>query len=368
MAGSLVHRGLAEFLEAAIHFRATDYTALAGFTVWAYDILLTLDEELTLLWSRKGSVLLKTIYILNRYLPILGFGMVVSSHNPILNLAQNPQMPSTSHRYHSVSDCRGYHDYQASRPAIFIIRLYSIYVRHPRIQVLLVGIMAASHLTLVVITINMMVVAAKTMYYNPLLRACIADVSRTLGGYYIVPIFVESVIAFATLYHALAFRQHRTTMRQTPTTAILNALYIDGFWFYLYALCLRVALCLVYWNAASTLVLVLCYLEYGLTSTITSRWFLKFRKLLIDSWETSSVSRDTRADVTDLTNITGAAIDFASRRRFNSMLSSQGSAGSIPNARPTPSTGKYAPAILSVQEEEHPREHHELDEYRENNV
>ncbi|CCA75826.1 hypothetical protein PIIN_09814 [Serendipita indica DSM 11827] len=351
MAGSLVHRGLAEFLEAAIHFRATDYTALAGFTVWAYDILLTLDEELTLLWSRKGSVLLKTIYILNRYLPILGFGMVVSSHNPILNLAQNPQTVGV-----------------IMTTTIFIIRLYSIYVRHPRIQVLLVGIMAASHLTLVVITINMMVVAAKTMYYNPLLRACIADVSRTLGGYYIVPIFVESVIAFATLYHALAFRQHRTTMRQTPTTAILNALYIDGFWFYLYALCLRVALCLVYWNAASTLVLVLCYLEYGLTSTITSRWFLKFRKLLIDSWETSSVSRDTRADVTDLTNITGAAIDFASRRRFNSMLSSQGSARSIPNARPTPSTGKYAPAILSVQEEEHPREHHELDEYRENSV
>ena len=64
MTGSLVHRGLAEFLEAFVHFRAMEYTLLAGCTLWAYDILLTVDEELTLLWSRKGGILLKAIYIL----------------------------------------------------------------------------------------------------------------------------------------------------------------------------------------------------------------------------------------------------------------------------------------------------------------
>lgn len=72
----------------AAQYKASQYTALAAATVWAYDVLITLDEELALLWSRNG-VLIKILYLIvshifikvslqylnplkNRYLCVLG--------------------------------------------------------------------------------------------------------------------------------------------------------------------------------------------------------------------------------------------------------------------------------------------------------
>jgi hypothetical protein len=44
-------------------FRLSQYTALVGATVWAYDLFITIDEELELLWSRNGP-LIKVLYLI----------------------------------------------------------------------------------------------------------------------------------------------------------------------------------------------------------------------------------------------------------------------------------------------------------------
>lgn len=61
MAGSFIPDFL---VEATTNFRATQYTVATGCALWGYDILLILDQELKLLWSRRVNVLIKTIYIL----------------------------------------------------------------------------------------------------------------------------------------------------------------------------------------------------------------------------------------------------------------------------------------------------------------
>jgi hypothetical protein len=51
------------------------------------------------------------------------------------------------------------------------------------------------------------------------------------------------------------------------------------------------------------------YLEYALTSTVTSRWFLSFRRALVDAFSTQ---HDMSASSF---RFTGASINFGHRRR-----------------------------------------------------
>lgn len=60
------------------HFLAIDYTILAGAVIWGYDILLTLDDEVSLLWTR-GGWFIKILKTENRYLPMMGISLTLDS-------------------------------------------------------------------------------------------------------------------------------------------------------------------------------------------------------------------------------------------------------------------------------------------------
>lgn len=93
MAGSFIPDFL---VEATTNFRATQYTVATGCALWGYDILLILDQELKLLWSKRANVLIKTIYILNGDLPIIGFGVILSDYTPIRNYARTAKVCALS--------------------------------------------------------------------------------------------------------------------------------------------------------------------------------------------------------------------------------------------------------------------------------
>ncbi|TFK63372.1 hypothetical protein BDN72DRAFT_323248 [Pluteus cervinus] len=58
--------------------RLTQYFTLASLTVYLYDLLLTLDLEINLLWPSKWT-LMKVLYLVQRYLPLIDMGIVVMS-------------------------------------------------------------------------------------------------------------------------------------------------------------------------------------------------------------------------------------------------------------------------------------------------
>lgn len=45
--------------------RASEYAAIAGYVVWIYDIFLTLEDEIVLLWTRRGTAV-KALYLVVR--------------------------------------------------------------------------------------------------------------------------------------------------------------------------------------------------------------------------------------------------------------------------------------------------------------
>lgn len=51
------------FLQGMDYLRITNYLTVIALVSWLWDILITLDEEVTLVWKRKGN-LVKTLYFL----------------------------------------------------------------------------------------------------------------------------------------------------------------------------------------------------------------------------------------------------------------------------------------------------------------
>ncbi|PVF94222.1 hypothetical protein CPB86DRAFT_818169 [Serendipita vermifera] len=225
--------GLDHIIVVLTHFRIIDYTIMAGAVAWFYDIFLTLDDELTLLWTRGGGFI-KALYLINRYLPTLGLPLILNS----------------------------------------------------------------------------------TMAYSDTLRSCISVPPKTIGAVYVTPIFIESVVAFATLYHAWLYRHSQTNMQSSSVKTIIHALHVDGFIYYMLVLTMKIGSSLVNWVAPKSLTTLLCWFDYSFTSTITSRWFLSFRKVLTESSNSASypTMTTTNGGKTAQTTSTDEAFEFRNRR------------------------------------------------------
>jgi hypothetical protein len=59
---AMVYQSSEDFVAEMDHFLATDYTIMSGAVIWFYDILLTLDDEASLLWTRGGRFI-KALYL-----------------------------------------------------------------------------------------------------------------------------------------------------------------------------------------------------------------------------------------------------------------------------------------------------------------
>ncbi|KAG8845573.1 hypothetical protein FRB91_001641 [Serendipita sp. 411] len=57
--------------ELASQYRATQFTAVAVITLWAYDYLLTFADEVELVWKRRQFSWTKVLFSINRYLPVI---------------------------------------------------------------------------------------------------------------------------------------------------------------------------------------------------------------------------------------------------------------------------------------------------------
>ncbi|CCA76190.1 hypothetical protein PIIN_10183 [Serendipita indica DSM 11827] len=264
-----------------IGIQASQYTLVAGFVIWLYDIFLTFDREVGLLWCRGGK-LIKAAYLIHSTRFAMGALQQRGAYNTRVKKGKRLSDNRCTADVVILNLCLTTGTIVAT--AIFTFRLYIVLLGRRVLRLFLVGAVVASDLALVALVSNLLVVtSARTMSYSDEMDMCVSKVSPNLGPMYVITIFSESVIAFATLYHAVSLRHHRVVLRDSPTIAILNVLYKGGFWYYLYALCMQLALALVYWTAPKPLLLILCFLEYALKSTVTSRWFLEFRQALANS-------------------------------------------------------------------------------------
>ncbi|PVG03057.1 hypothetical protein CPB86DRAFT_811171 [Serendipita vermifera] len=270
-----------------LHLRASQYTVVAGFVVYAWDFVLTFPDELSYIWVKsRANLFTKFLFFVNRYGPVIGLLPVLHALNPI------------------------------------------------RKDPLTVNVLILSHTAL--FTIVGMIIASlnRTMFYIHAFRSCIGTPEPLNGGLYLTPMVIESLVLILTLLHAVRYhRQRQDLVGSTAAGAILQALYVDGCLYYLIVFSLRLATTLVYYIEANALVLLLPYLEYALTSTITSRWFISLRKTLIQSLAHDDF--ETCPDFT--THFSGPTIHFGHKSRtHNDGKETQAEAGFFGHATRNP--------------------------------
>ncbi|KAG8828949.1 hypothetical protein FRC17_007294 [Serendipita sp. 399] len=302
----------------ALQIRASYYTILAGWVIYCYDIVLTLDEEFTLLWS-KGGKFVKTLYLINRYLPFCGLLLVLYGET---TLPMKCKFAGCIGTFMLTLLCQTVEIIVAI--SIFAVRLYTIYQRDKLARRLLVTVVGASHVVLLTLAGLSCKTIYETMFYSRILRSCVGSPRALTGAIYITPIFAESFIVGMTLYHAVQFSRRHADLGATMAHRILNALYIDGCLYYVIVFSLRLATALVYYLGAPALVLLMPYLEYALTSTVTSRWFLSFRRILVDTMDAGLCTTYFNSDADPAT---GPSITFGQGGRSLDLRREQCQAG-----------------------------------------
>ncbi|CAG7853154.1 SubName: Full=Uncharacterized protein {ECO:0000313/EMBL:CCA75628.1} [Serendipita indica DSM 11827] len=254
--------------------------ALVALTLWSYDILLTIADELELLWSRNGA-LVKTLYLICRYLPIVGASIFGAA---LLPTWQRPYTQNECQITWTILDICMLIQYIVS-PTIFILRLCAIYCMSPRVRQLLLLCLGIHIVASIIVYTSFQITVNPLMRWNILARVCVLPHFKQWStvGLYIVPLFIEVVILVAVIAHALGFGRSLRTLNRSATGGILQTLYVDGMIYYLGIICIHVAEVITFYVAPLGLQVLLTYFEYLLCSTLTSRFFLHFRRKVLQS-------------------------------------------------------------------------------------
>ncbi|KAG8860640.1 hypothetical protein FRB91_002148 [Serendipita sp. 411] len=221
-------------------YQACRYASVAAISVWVYDYFLTVADELELLWSRNG-ILVKSLYLMGRYLPIVGVSIFAGGLFPTW---QPDRSNSVSHRnaFGYILVCRVTFTIvilcimiqNIISLVIFTMRICTVYPMHPNIRRFLqlsLFITLSCFFTCYGVALHHMIPG---MVWVPMARVCVIPNYHTwaLAAIYILPIFMESLIFFSTLVHAIGYHRQLAYLGNTSTRNVLKRLYIDGTHYY----------------------------------------------------------------------------------------------------------------------------------------
>jgi len=208
--------------------QSADYVKLAGVSasVWLlWDILITLDQEVTYIWSSRWTVP-KVLYLAARYC-----GLFTTIFNTVV-----PMLPNLS-----VSFCSAWSWFVSFSAVIFftttvnlifLLRLRALYYRNRKVVIFLTVLSVAEFITAIPVT----VITVKDVHMTPIpaglpLTGCYGSSPSHLALVSWIPCLVVACIFFAfTLYqftlvlqgeeNRLAFASLRRTKRMAPVVSL----------------------------------------------------------------------------------------------------------------------------------------------------
>ncbi|KAJ3569708.1 hypothetical protein NP233_g4882 [Leucocoprinus birnbaumii] len=133
-------------LAASIQVQAYNYASLPAYVILYYDYLLTINDEIQLIWPNKSLGVVSLVFYLNRYVSLLGHvpflvGIYILSLSPEKSQAGSPFALISNVTYVYSKACRGllkYHQYLAGLIQIIAgtalsCRTYALYGRRRRV-------------------------------------------------------------------------------------------------------------------------------------------------------------------------------------------------------------------------------------------
>ncbi|CCA75185.1 hypothetical protein PIIN_09169 [Serendipita indica DSM 11827] len=183
--------------------------------------------------------------------------------------------------------------------AVFTLRLYALYSNIPRIRNYLTYFIITVQLILTCLgTVTAVITSQNVIWVEPM-NICINNnpPMRIYSLAYGSLLAIEIPIFLANLYHAIRFRRQCPSLKGTAPGIIIRTLHKDGFTYFAVIFTARLVICALIWSSVSFTALLLTYLELAVMSTLTSRWILSFRQVLVGFWDDVPAS-EPRADLT----------------------------------------------------------------------
>ncbi|CCA75184.1 hypothetical protein PIIN_09168 [Serendipita indica DSM 11827] len=321
--GSLVTQ-LAQLESAFAGLRATFYVSAAIFVVWVWDIPLNLDDEVSVLWQRKGRVI-KTLYALVRYTPFWMLGPNLWIYNPFRSVSLSSKLYVKSYSVfvtflsHLDSCISSYITMTLTQGVccmavitVFALRVYALYSSFPRMRIALMIVITACQLAFLALGFVAIAIASRRIVWVESLNICFSGnpPMRMYSLLYGSMLIIEIMIVMATLYHAIRFRREYPSLKGTAPGIIIKTLHNDGFTYFLVIFTTRCILCPLIWGNVSPTVLLLTYVELVVMSTLTSRWILSFRQLAMSFWGDSIIMIAEATSDIPLTTIEVASMEL----------------------------------------------------------
>jgi len=250
--------------------QAQAYLGTAGFCLIVYDILITWDIEVTLVWPASFSFV-KFLFLWNRYVtPGLYIWVVYMLSGQVTSVPDD----SYCFAFFLVSlmlqaicaNCVG--------ATLMLMRVYALYNRDKRVLAVLVTLLVFE----LGMTFGLSVYGSfhnrAQMLFIPLLGTCaLTDHLSWLWVVFLSMIFFDITIFFLVLWKT--WQHVRLTQVQT---SLMSALLLDGVWYFLVMIATEFLNLVAFATFSSSLFLVGMNIGWCLNTMMVSRIYLNLRK------------------------------------------------------------------------------------------
>ncbi|CEL53936.1 hypothetical protein RSOLAG1IB_06718 [Rhizoctonia solani AG-1 IB] len=263
-----------------VHVRASRYLSAAGYVLLLYDHLLTLQDEVKLIWPGPWS-LVKILFLINRYsVPLV---LTINSWEMSGFTGPNSTTVSTHHMFLIVVYCRrwvpieGYIEITSLGVSNFLLllRVHALYGRSRRVLVFLVILYGLTYISILVTATLALVHMIPRLSYSALAGICsVSEKPVTLQAVWAAPLGFEIIIFVMTLHKCL--EHAKTQQLQAP---ILRTLYRDGFLYFLVIVVMRILNLALWIVAPVSLIYLGLYFIWALITLLISRLLLNLRNV-----------------------------------------------------------------------------------------
>ncbi|PVG04934.1 hypothetical protein CPB86DRAFT_692599 [Serendipita vermifera] len=255
---------------------ASRYTICATTTLFVYDIVLTIVDEVELVWRRNLWTFPTLLYIGNRYVALASILLMCYEMLPL-------RPPLCKQGFGIVGFSVGV----ASWTGIMSLRVTALW-RDNKFVVRLVWIVWG--IVVAIMTTGALVVYASllsTLQYNPITGSCTGIVTTHIQ--LALPVVHTIFVIFLTVLTVLRAYQYPTPLRSLKdVSTVANLLLRDGIVYFLVVLILSIAsgiswLVLPVESSVNRLYLFV-YLNWSIFSLIVTRLFLRLRKMFYNTY------------------------------------------------------------------------------------
>ncbi|ETW76533.1 hypothetical protein HETIRDRAFT_480662, partial [Heterobasidion irregulare TC 32-1] len=204
-----------KLISALKNVNATRYLSAAGLVALLYDHLLTINDEIELIW-RARNTLPKTLFLINRYLvPIL---MLVTIY-PLAALSPGPS-DAVCKTWFTIAIILGMISI-ANGHFIVLLRLWILWNKQPRLVCASLAVFVISQLGTFAMVTWVAVQMRPVLEYNATLRICSLTRKVHIEGLWAPGVFFEVVVFVTVCWNAMA-------RPRESDQALTRVLYRDG--------------------------------------------------------------------------------------------------------------------------------------------